>query len=93
MMSTETAIRATLRQACHTLNVRPHTLCVVARPSAVRELRKVGVVAHAVAGIPEHAMGGGRFSSDAYIILRRDLWVWRGRGMRAKVLRSVDSEV
>lgn len=77
-----------LRRSAQLINAHPTDLCIVGRPELVRELRKIGIRADAVPGVPTHDMGGGRFSSDVYIILRRDLWTWRGRGMRAKILRS-----
>ena len=71
------------------LGVHPSELCIAGRPALVCELRKIGIRADAVPGVPAYDMGGGRFLSDVHIIPRRDLWAWRGRGMRAKILRGL----
>ena len=82
-------LRTELQNAAQSVNARLSELCIVARPELSRELRAIGIRADAVPGIPACDMGGGRFTSDVHIIMRRDLWAWRGRGMRAKVLRGL----
>ena len=87
-------IRTILRDALHNwaraLNVHPSELCIVGHTVLVRDLRKISIRAEAIPGIPTHDMGGGRFLSDVHIIPHRDLWAWRGRGMRAKILRGLN---
>ena len=82
-------LQSALRTAAQSASVHPTDLCIVGRPELVRELRTIGIRADAVPGIPTYDMGGGRFNSDVHIIMRHDLWTWRGRGMRAKVLRGL----
>lgn len=88
-MHIQQMLQTELRKAAGQVNARLFDLCIVGRPELVRELRKIGIHAEAVPGLSTYNMGGGKFSSDVHIIMRRDLWAWRGRGMRAKLLRSI----
>lgn len=88
-MSLATYVQSELRRAARMVHAHSSDLCIVARPDLACELHKVGIRVEAVPHLLAHAMGEGRFASDMHIIMRCDLWAWRGRGMRAKILRNI----